>query len=157
MREARPSSSAGREQQLEPQRCGPAPQQQQTQEATQRVSLHYGAAQLDAFLEAVYARRVRITPGSVGWLMEMGGYLECPLITSACCQYLRSALAPPSCVDVLLMAHQYHCGQLRRDALSFLCARLPSLLQSEWRPSLARLPRELLVELLGSEELVVES
>jgi hypothetical protein len=54
MREARPSSSAGREQQLEPQRCGPAPQQQQTQEATQRVSLHYGAAQLDAFLEAVY-------------------------------------------------------------------------------------------------------
>jgi hypothetical protein len=41
--------------------------------------------------------------------------------------------------------------------LSFLCARLPSLLQSEWRPSLARLPRELLVELLGSEELVVES
>ena len=32
-------------------------------------------------------------------------------------QYLRSALAPPSCVDVLLLAHHYHCAELRRDAV----------------------------------------
>jgi hypothetical protein len=32
------------------------------------------------------ARRVRVDAGSVGWLLEMGAYLECPILTSACCQ-----------------------------------------------------------------------
>jgi hypothetical protein len=64
------------------------------------------------------ARRVRVAPDTVGALMDMAGFLECPLLTGACCQYLRSALAPPSCVDVLLLAHQYHCAQLRREAVS---------------------------------------
>jgi hypothetical protein len=32
------------------------------------------------------ARRVRVAPDSVAGLMEMAGYLECPMIMAACCQ-----------------------------------------------------------------------
>lgn len=41
--------------------------------------------------------------------------------------------------------------------LVFVCNRFPSLLSCEWCDSLSRLPHELLLEVLSSEELVVDS
>jgi hypothetical protein len=48
--------------------------------------------------------------------LVMRSWLCCGM--GVCVQFLRSALASDACVDVLLLAHHYHCSQLQAEAVS---------------------------------------
>ncbi|WIA18794.1 hypothetical protein OEZ85_003478 [Tetradesmus obliquus] len=100
---------------------------------------------------------ITVCAGNVAWLLDMASYLEVAPLQEACCEFLRSALSPEACVDVLLLAHHYHCSALQSEGVQYIAQHLSSLLLlPEVRQGLTKLPPALLLQLLSCEALEVD-
>ncbi|KAF6256002.1 hypothetical protein COO60DRAFT_1702518 [Scenedesmus sp. NREL 46B-D3] len=128
-----------------------------SQDSSAVVQLPYSSHQLSSLLAVLYEHSIEVCEGNVAWLLDMASYLEVQPLQEACCEFLRSALSPEACVDVLLLAHHYHCSALQSEGVQYIAQRLSSLLLlPEARQGLMQLPPALLVQLLSSEALEVD-
>lgn len=60
----------------------------------------------------------QVCASNVAWLLDLACFLEIVPLQDACCAFLRGALSPECCVDVLLLAHHYDCSALQAEAVS---------------------------------------
>eukprot|EP00803_Ostreobium_quekettii_P007929 evm.model.scf_841EXC.7 EVM.evm.TU.scf_841EXC.7 scf_841EXC:48893-54188(+) len=116
------------------------------------------SAGLERVLGAVYARKLEVSPENLEILLSCSNQLEVLPVQEVCCQYLRRCMQPENCLQVLQLAERYNCVELEQEVLHYVCGKFSDVLQlPHWEQSIGQLSKSLLLEVLRSDDISVDS
>ncbi|XP_077154639.1 kelch repeat and BTB domain-containing protein 3 [Ranitomeya variabilis] len=85
---------------------------------------------IKAFLDYAYTGKAEITEGNVDMLFQMSSFLQVPLLSKACSDFLIKTIDISNCLSLLSLSDSYGSTRLFECALHFALRHFPLLTQS---------------------------
>ncbi|OCT57580.1 hypothetical protein XELAEV_180032916mg, partial [Xenopus laevis] len=83
-----------------------------------------------AFLDYAYTGKAEITDENVDMLFQMSSFLQVPLLSKACCDFLIKIIDINNCLQLLSISESYGSTRLFNHALEFSLQHFSLLTQS---------------------------
>lgn len=109
---------------------------------------------LTMIVDFIYTGEIMIDRVSVQPLMVAADMLQLRELVAGCGEFLRRELHPSNAIGIFRFAEDHNCTELAKDALEHAQAHWSAVAEGE---ELLELPLQLLIKLLSSEQLRVES
>jgi len=109
---------------------------------------------LASLLDFMYTGEIEVTNENVQDLLIAGDMIELREVVEICTDHLVRQLEPSNAIGIFRFAADHNCMLLREAALRYVCT---NFVQVSTEEEFSDLPRELLLNLLPSEDLRVDS
>uniref|UniRef100_A0A0A9YPI4 Kelch-like protein diablo n=1 Tax=Lygus hesperus TaxID=30085 RepID=A0A0A9YPI4_LYGHE len=113
------------------------------------------ATELKSILEYAYLRKIDIHFDNVSNLLSTADYLAISGVVELCCAFLKTALSPQNCIQILKYARDHFLKELEKETFTYVMRNFVKIAQQS--VEILDLSVEDITEIIGSEELNVKS